>query len=71
MAVFANFNLFFGISLMLRLNFNDIYAATDIPTYFKIIPIDIFMKTFLKLRTLVIKSDLMTQILGGSKIVSS
>ena len=28
------------------LNFTDIFAATEISTYFKIIPIDIFMKTF-------------------------
>ena len=46
MALFVNFDLFFGISLILQLNFNDIFAATDILTYFKIIPIDIFMKRF-------------------------
>ena len=45
MTFFVNFDLFFGISLIFLLNFADIFAATDIHTYFKIIPIDIFMKT--------------------------
>ena len=40
-----NFDLFFGISLILPPNFTDIFAATDI---FKIVPIDIFMKTIYK-----------------------
>ena len=46
MAFFVNFDLFFGISLILLLNFTHFFAATNISTYFKFIPIDIFMKTF-------------------------
>ena len=46
MAFFVNFDLFVAISLILPLNFTDIFAATDNSTYFKIIPIDIFMKKF-------------------------
>ena len=45
MAFFVNFDLFFGISLVLPLNFNGIFATTDTTTYFKVIRIDIFMKT--------------------------
>ena len=48
-AFFVNFDLFFGISVVLTLNFTDIFAATDI--YFKIISIDFFMKTFSELWT--------------------
>ena len=44
-AFFVNFDLFFGISLILLLNFTDFFAATNISTYFKFLPIDIFMKT--------------------------
>ena len=46
MKFFVNFDLFFGISLILLLNFTDFFAPTNIYTYFKFIPIDIFMKTF-------------------------
>ena len=48
MVFFLNFDLFFGISLVLPLNFTDVFAATDTDTttYFKVIPIDIFMKKF-------------------------
>ena len=42
----GNFDLFFGISMILIINFTDFFAATNISTYFKFIPIDIFMKTF-------------------------
>ena len=43
---FANFNLFLGISLVLPLNFNNTFAATNTTTYFEIKPIDIFVKKF-------------------------
>ena len=43
-AYFVNFDLFFGIALVLPLNFTNIFAATDTITYFKIIPIGIFTK---------------------------
>ena len=46
MTFFVNFDLFFGISLILLPNFTDFFATTNICTYFKFIPIDIFMKTF-------------------------
>ena len=46
MASFVNFNLFFGISLVLCLNFTDVFVTTDATTYFKVIPIDIFVKKF-------------------------
>ena len=46
MEFFVNFDLFSGISLILPINITAVFAATDISTYFKNIPIDIFMKTF-------------------------
>ena len=46
MTFFVNFDQFFGISLILLLNFTDLFAATNNSTYFKFIPIDIFMKMF-------------------------
>ena len=45
--IFREFDLFLNISLLLPLNFNDTFAATDTTTYFNIIPSDIFMKKLL------------------------
>ena len=44
--IFRKFWPIFRYSLILLLNFTDFFAATNISTYFKCIPIDIFMKTF-------------------------
>ena len=44
MAFFVNFDLFFGILLVLSLKCTHIFATTDTTTYFKVIPINIFMK---------------------------
>ena len=40
----VNFDLFFGISEVLPLNFSEIFAETYATTFFEVIPIDIFMK---------------------------
>ena len=41
---FANFDLLFGISLVLFLKFTHVFATTATNTYLKVIPINIFMK---------------------------
>ena len=63
-------NTYFSVFL----NFTDIFEVTDISTYFK--PHwhfyeNVLFRRYIKLRTLDIKSDLMIQILAGSKIVNS
>ena len=47
LAFFVNFDLFFGISVVLPLNFTSVLAATDTTLYFKILSIDVFMKKLL------------------------
>ena len=42
--LFMNFDLLFGISVVLPLNFTDVFASNYITTYFKVILINISMK---------------------------
>ena len=70
MAFFHKLKLFFGIAVVLALNFSDIFAATDTTTYCqKKVPIDSFMKKLFyndfKVRTLDLTSDTMITILAN------
>ena len=42
--IFVNFDRFFDISLLLPLNFSDIFASSDFSKYLEIIAVDNFMK---------------------------
>ena len=44
MAFFGNFDLFFGIYMILPRNFIENFASTDITTCFQKVHIDIFIK---------------------------
>ena len=44
MTFIMNFEIFFGIFVVLSQNFNNIFAATGTTLYFQKIPIDIFLK---------------------------
>ena len=44
MAFFGDFDLFFGISIVRPLNFNNFFTATDAPTYFLKMYINIFVE---------------------------
>ena len=66
-AFFGNLDIFFGISILLFLNFIDIFAATDTTSYFTKMHI---VRWLIKVRTLDLKSDTMIKNLTVSKIVS-
>ena len=67
---FVNFNQFFGISLVLAININDIFAATDTTIDLKILPIDICMQKFFKSANFRHQIRHNEKILGGFKSIS-